>query len=354
VSATNHATQLEKQFLKQKPEGFPRDEDYRTRYKEVTKALAPWHSEVDRGALLAQIEAADPRDPNDLSLLTHHGYGHVDGVIRQLWNLLETQADKNAKLTPYEMYLLLMSAQIHDLGNIFGRQNHATRCGDILAELGTVAGSDHPEKLLIAAIAAAHCKSPDGEEDTISPLESTYPLQGETVRPQFLAAMLRLADELADDKYRASVFLESNKVPTPSEVFHRYSACLDTPTISGHKVQLRFYMDPRYATSECGKGKGNVFLLDEICDRTLKMHRERLYCSRFLRVNGLRVDGIDVRVSLVRTESLQPPIEEIKYSLQETGYPNPNHSNNVRELDSDFEWTGASFCQHVKTMVEPK
>jgi hypothetical protein len=70
-----------------------------------------------------------------------------------------------------------------------------------------------------------------------------------------------------------------------------------------------------------GKGPNRVYLLDEIFERTMKMHRERIYCMRFLRPM-ITIDKINVTVRIYSPEyHYIPELETISYRLEESGYP---------------------------------
>lgn len=145
---------------------------------------------------------------------------------------------------------------------------------------------------------------------------------GHPVREQFLAALLRFADELADDRLRASGFLLKLALLKPgSEVYHRYAQALHSVVVDAQSgaVDLRFDMTVEDACRQFGKGDVAVYLLDEIFDRTLKMDRERKYCMRFLRplIDSAR---IDVEIT-VYGPSYQKKLAQIPYRLEESGYP---------------------------------
>lgn len=86
-------------------------------------------------------------------------------------------------------------------------------------------------------------------------------------------------------------------------------------------ITLRYSLTKADATRTFGKGNGQVYLLDEIFSRTLKMHFEREYCMRF--TEGIvRLDAIDVRIDVYEDGySLSPCREPVGYRLQQKGYP---------------------------------
>jgi hypothetical protein len=222
------------------------------------------------------------------------------------------------------MYLLLTAIHFHDVGNIFGRKSHEKRCGDILELLGAQAGPDMPEKRVIIQIAAAHGGLADGDKDTIGKLAPAYEyILGKRIRPQLLAAVLRFADELADDRTRADRFLlEMGKIPKESEVFHLYSQALESVVVEEDSIYLGYELRRKDGLKRYPRQGSRVYLLDEIVERTLKMHRERIYCMRFLPIE-LKLGTIRVKITVGSNDFLHV-LHEYFYRLEERGYPEPS------------------------------
>lgn len=146
---------LEAWLKKRSPKCFPAFDKTRgeislpKRYDYIKTVLLPYHKAVEKGALLksakewekeikTQLKSKKPVDRNWLKsleqacpivYLNNHGEGHVDKVIQKCSELLEkSQCGLNA----YEGYLLLCAIQFHDVGNIFGREEHEKKCKEIL------------------------------------------------------------------------------------------------------------------------------------------------------------------------------------------------------------------------------
>ena len=189
---------------------FPNpDVDYFGRFSAFDKHMNETiHDAVNTGAAASRA-----------GWLTDHGPGHVATVIRRIDDL--THPDGRCVLTPYESYLLLLAAHIHDVGNVTGRDDHEKHAKDTLFQMeAAYVGSDTVEKRMIYDIAMAHGgrTSPDGSKDTIRAL----PHDGRT---KMLAAILRFADELADDNTRTSPFIKQQvtTVAPSSTVYHMYA-----------------------------------------------------------------------------------------------------------------------------------
>jgi hypothetical protein len=287
---------------------------YPRRYLNVSDYLnVNVHPHVEKGAIIQGD-----------GFLTDHGPRHISTVIRRAGDLLRHPHGSYPNLKPYEVYLLLVAAHLHDVGNIYGREGHETKLADIITHLNSLLGTDSVERRAVAKIASAHGGKRNGSKDTIDELPSIDGLLGEDVRYQALAALLRFADELSDDSHRAASTLAAlGVIPRESEVYHAYAAALHTVQVRPEErvVLLRFQFLKRDATRTYGKRNENVYLLDEIYKRTLKMHFERQYCMRF--THGLvRIDAIDVRIDVYSdANSLSPCIEPIGYRLRDRGYP---------------------------------
>ena len=252
--------------------------------------------------------------------LTDHGPRHIARVIERIGDL----ADRNGDwaVSPHESYLLAIAAHCHDVGNVFGRENHEKMARAILFGLDEeLIGKDTAEKRLICDIAKAHSgkTSPNGDKDTIGNLPHPP-------RIKKLAAILRFADELADDHGRTTAIdrmvLDANaELKGNSEIFHLYAERLRNVAVEhgSHGIHLRFELLVDHLTHRYGKNGSRAFLLDEIFERTLKMHREQVYCGRFM-VPDIVSERIQVKIQICG-DRYQSVIGSIPYVLEQKGYP---------------------------------
>jgi len=300
------------------------------------------HPIVEKGALLHSGD-----------YLNGHGVDHVRAVIERASQLL---APPDSKLNPYEAYLLLMATHFHDVANVLGRSGHEARIPQIISLLAPFFENDPVEIRTVVLIASAHGGNIAGDRDTISALPSRQPVNGVEIRIQLLAALLRFADELADDSTRASRFEESlNLVPTPSEVFHQYSLALHSVIVDAdrHAVNLHFDIHKEAAMKKLGKKSESVYLLDEIYTRTVKMHVERLYCMRYMAA-VTRIDAINATVKVFLPNMIFP-VKVIQYTLEERGYPDLK-AKDIRKLCPgypDVKCTGEKLEKELLRLRTP-
>lgn len=326
------------------PEEFPpgdRSIDYFRRYKGIEEYLANnIYPHVNAGAMLT-----------DKGYLTDHGVGHINKVIKKTSEIVS--ADK-CSLTPYEVYILLTAILLHDVGNIFGRKKHTINAADVLKDMEMLTGDDSVEKRWIREIAKAH-GAEDGDKDTISKLPYEEVILGQKIRMQLLSSILKFSDELADDKERAARYLlKKGKIPVESLIYHKFASCLDSVVID-HKakgIDLLFHVPEGDVITKFHKGKAKSYLLDEVFDRTMKTHLERVYCSRFMRPE-IQLDYVNVKMTVYTNEHFEEIREIIGYRLQERGYPSCSREG-IYELCPDLKkWkkqklTGTNLAKHIK------
>ncbi|RJP34199.1 MAG: hypothetical protein C4527_02825 [Candidatus Omnitrophota bacterium] len=305
---------LEERYLG-KREQFPEDQkDYPNFFRNIEDYMKKHvHQEVIIGAAL-----------QGYGLLNDHGKEHIAMVIQRAGLILQGRIED---LSGYEIYLLLLAIHFHDVGNIYGRDDHEHRIFEVMEELGTLLPLDSPSKKYVAKIAMAHGGKINDSKDTISTLLMSDYLQGMHIRPALIAAILRFADEIADDHTRACRFLNKTKqIPPRNEVFHRYSECLQQAAIDGNTLILKFDLSMEKALKTCSKenkqssrGYSKVFLYDEILERLKKCLCELEYCARysrpFIQINSIRAE-IEVHAS-----NILNPLYKDSILLRLCGYP---------------------------------
>lgn len=324
-----------------KKHNFPHDDKYVTRYNYLSEVLNKWiHPYVVKGGI-----------SKDGGYLNDHGPDHIAKVILRASQLLK---HSEIELTDYEIYILLMSIHIHDIGNILGRNSHEINSMGIINKFGINAGQDRIEWDCIFEIAEAHGGNP---KDKISSLYPERILDFE-IRKSLLASILKLADELAEDRTRASRFeLESQLIDPFAEIYHQYSFCLHSVDINGvaRQISLSFDVEEDDLCKKFQKKVNiegeikeiEVYLIDEIYKRTYKTHLERMYCMRFtrpyLQIDKIRVDiTINTKMKDERNRSIK---KHILYDIGEVGYPSSSPDEIFSICPDLKEFTGEIICQ---------
>lgn len=256
-----------------------------------------------------------------------HGVDHIKMVIDRATMIINNfngtliKKDSGFYISPYEIFILLMAIQLHDTGHLIGkRREHAERGKHILAKFDSGNILSAGERRIIGDIAKAH----GGKNDPIGTMlvkEDT--ISSKKIRPQLLASILRLADELAEDHSRASTFLLNiDAIEKTSIIYHLYSSALDSVSVSGSEIKLIFYISTEILLEQYTVKNDDVistkFLLDEIYDRTFKTFTESLYCSRFL-PDLCRINCVKVNINIL--DQHDDVMKNISYELKEVGYP---------------------------------
>ena len=332
---------IEKRFLAVSDYSvFPNNQNLVEVYQGYEKELTKWvHENVNAGAAM-----------NDKSFLTNHGVLHIQTLVERASKLLGTEMslsldrnDPEFGLSAYELYLLLLAMHIHDAGNIFGREKHEVTVGKIIERLGYGVANQHELTWsYISDIAKAH------KGETIETLPNEEYLHERKIRPQLLAAILKFADELAENCFRADKLnLELGNIPPENLLFHVYADCLNSvvPDAKQRTVLMVYHINQKYLTTKYQLDQNTyTFLLDYIYMRTVKTNEERIYCMRFLRPL-INIDKIKITINIKLDNG---------HRLQ-NGYEfyerNPNiHS--TADLVNVFpllkEWTGDIMCRKIK------
>lgn len=326
---------IENSFYKFKSNSFPHENDYVAIYKRLKAKL---DKEIHPEVKVKMMEYHPDDYYND------HGVDHVKMVIERVSWIIECldpiytkkNNSKNYYISPYEVFILLMSIQIHDAGHLLGtRKEHPGNAKKLLSRLDKGEELSAPEKKIIGDIAKAH----SGTENPIGELQEDFDLTHENIRPQFLASLLRLADELAEDNTRASRFLiDNDEISESSKIYHQYSLSINSVKLASKEISLKFYLNEKNSTEffkkETSKGVIDTFLIDEIYERTLKMFTETLYCTRFL-PEKCRFNTIKVTIYIDDNDH-EKVIEPIAYELKENGYPLISKDGTIYDICSDL------------------
>lgn len=217
--------------------------------------------------IYSEIKAIEPN-------LTDHSERHIKDVLEKAALLLE---DDISKLNPIELYLLCVCILFHDVGNIFGRTNHNTNIGDVYNQARYNDGFKLAEGKHVAMIVKTHCgTSLDGSKDTLISLPQESFLFDHKINMRQLAAVLRLADELAEGTQRTSLFrLSQHMFAADSMRFHKYASITEIHVDKkGERIVIIYHID--YSDLE------ELYdFLPFVYTRILKLDAERRYCKYY-------------------------------------------------------------------------
>jgi hypothetical protein len=340
---------LEEWFLSLPKSKFPGSFDYVGIYRALKAKLEPVQKQVTQGA-----------DEKDGTSLTWHDQSHIDMVMIKASELLAYQ---HAKICPFEAFILLCAIQLHDIMNSVGRDGHEDHSTDILSYLEIPGLIDSMVKKAIGDIVSCHSGSfmrgTSKERDKIGfTLQPIYPLKGEDVQMQFLAAILRLADEYSDNELRAMSYLLSlGKIKEGSEAHHKYAECLHSVRVEKNTgtVKLDFHVqheDTFKFFNKVNREKETiepVYIIDEIFTRVMKAYYETMYCMRYMRP-FIPITKLAIFIEVVVPDRTRPLNTEIE--LVEKGYPTENYT--ILDLCADklrlngAHWSGYNIQEYIK------
>lgn len=300
-------------------------------------------------------------------IYTSHDAAHFDDVVRFAGELLQIDTEseetlrKFNKLTNYEIFLLLASIRIHDIGNIDGREDHEKNCFSILRELplSDTDWSDNAEKKDIANIAQAHGgELPDERgKDVISVLPNQRKGTGKYggFRPQLLASILRFADEICELSNRAAFyFYKNNSLPKHNEIFHAYAKSIASVNISekplGINIEYQIECEAYIKKWGCTPKNGitEKYLLEEIIYRLSKMDLERKYCNIYSR-EVYAVNDISAAINII--DKQHENIQSISVKLTDKGYPVSEEENLKKNINIE-KYLSKDFFDLLSSRME--
>lgn len=338
--------------IKNELESIQRDTEKGAMAVEIGSYLQEIRSKLEKIGKLPEGERNDQiynfAVENNTIFLNNHGPEHCDKVILRINQILSYF--EGEFLSSYEVFLLLCAIQMHDIGNILGREGHEVQGTRLLDQFCAHYIPDSVERSVIKRIASVHGGKYNGDKDTITRLPEVEHANGIKVRYRLLAALLRFGDELADDSERAdNIALKLGIITDSSLIFHEYSRVLHTVLINKCEtnyitIELRYTLDINTARRKFKYGSCEKYLIDEIYDRTLKMERERRYCMRFFRPY-IQLQKIKVSIQIM-DEYYTWILDEITFTLEDIGYPVLPQDGTIKIISSDMR-SGEEEIQYL-------
>lgn len=273
-------------------------------------------------------------------IYTDHSGDHFDEVVKYAGKLTGVdEGNGSFPLKPYEVFLLLMGIRLHDVGNLYGREDHEKRAIDVYKSVTASAGRDRFEAQVISEIAQVHGgRTPGGDKDTISQLKEVDHLgSSHSFRPRLIAALVRFADEVCEHRGRVQQhMIDSQIIPEQNLLFHLYASAIKSSVIVRREkaIKLDYILYKKYLLKPYTYSQNKKkYLLDETLDRLAKLNMERIYCNQFL-VPELQTDRVQATITIVDGEDGETILEEKKIDIRPRGYP--TEDNRWRSQISDF------------------
>lgn len=255
-----------------------------------------------------------------------HGPGHIKRVIERADELLSSEVLNQMEL--YEFFILLLSALYHDEGLLKGREDHPKKSAE-LAWLDAENYITRREDIeYITKIVEVHGRKGDIDR-TFSAHKDREKIGGDWIQPKFLAALLRLADELDEDFQRAEERVKRKiELPLKSEIFWEVPQRIKgiDPNPEKEAIYMRVALKKEDLLKEKYQvQKKQVSLIEALLEKLCKINKERKYCVKFF-PKGLMFKRISVDIVLPGTEYEENPPITIEF----------NKHSNIEDIFEDY------------------
>jgi len=243
---------------------------------------------------------------------TDHGKVHVESVIQSASLLLsECLSHEKNSLSSLDIFLLLSSILWHDVGMVFGRSGHAEKIVQVTEEIRKIGLSDLAIYNIVTQIVRSHSgedalRIAKREEDCTTPNQQPC-----TVYPKALAAVMRFADEISENRYRISTTILPT-VPEGQKIFWEYANCVTAARPDPARCRVVLTLDIPYEKAiqyyNCNEfqnlkaKKGRITLIEYLIRRIEKMNNERVYCAPHFS-KYVCIDEISVRLRIINGSS---------------------------------------------------
>ena len=268
---------------------------------------------------------------------TDHGKLHVESTIEAANSMLLPSPKNRRNLSALDLYLLLCAVIWHDVGMVYDRSKHAERVSIMIQKIGELFFSPTIHRLVIELV-KAHTRE-DGLEIPSREQDCAISTKTYTVSPRALAAIVRFADEISENRSRISqALLKDGKVPEENRIYWEYANCIVASRADplGERIIVSIEIEPDKAIAkyrcpkECtqySKTDGSISLIEYVVYRLEKMNNERAYCARdFGKYASIR--QIEVRLMLThRGERIENYTNE--FVLRDSGM----HKSTYPQID---------------------
>lgn len=219
------------------------------------------------------------------SYLTDHGPKHIRNVMENAFQLLGPNIEA---MSGAELYCLLLSILMHDIGNLHGRLEHEKKVGEAYEHVFSSNCFGMDQRGIVNRIVDSHCGvAHDGTDDKLKFLRESNIFQPPVkVDLCKIASILRFADELAEGPQRTSQFMTSHfKFPKDAEIHHKYSEIskvfIDRDAKNA-RIALSYHIYMKVDENGIIENKKDVKeLLEYIYKRIIKLNAERIFTKHY-------------------------------------------------------------------------
>lgn len=208
----------------------------------------------------------------------------------------------------------MCAALWHDIGNLYGREGHSDKIHKYFLK---AKGFLHDENSAhwIENIGRAH----SGKNAIDRHIErETFNMEVFSYHPKFLASLLRIADELDEDRRRISEKI-INLPEESQQVYWFFCNCNDSIKVEKDsdderksKIVIEGKMNKSELFRKYMKGNLEVTEINEYIYRIDKIRNELMDCNKYLKPYRFRApDQLELRLRIVEGDRTVMPIDEI-------------------------------------------
>lgn len=219
-----------------------------------------------------EIKGAEPS-------LSDHGPKHIHNVLTNAKELLSTDI---LNLTGMDLYCLCLMILFHDVGNLDGRKNHNKKITEVYNRVRNRDPKFNQERRVVIKGAEAHCGvTSSGDRDTLAGVEEIESIEGCRIKLREMAAVLRLADELAEGPQRTSNYMiDTGRYSEESRIFHKYASITNVFIDKGNnRIVLSYYFDIK--KKDLQDNTEITRLVHFVFERINKLDEERRYTKYY-------------------------------------------------------------------------
>ncbi len=207
-----------------------------------------------------------------------HGPRHIERVLEYLAEILGPDPIRAGRLNAFELFLAATAVVAHDLGVMHGREDHAKRSAQIVkivAATNTLLFGPPAVRVLGPAIV---CHSSHVDIDV--GCQGLPPVVGKIgrydVRPRFIAALVRLADELDEDYRRAEKWVQDlAEIPEASRPYWEFCQRIQGIRLDGSNIVFDVVFEPEDAGRWVLAGETPELFIRFFANKIAKINRER-------------------------------------------------------------------------------